>query len=170
MDAIIAQWKPQVLLILRMCLDNPATTFQLWTTGALAFLACWWALHRLAITLDLSNLSGGTLILAVVMGLGVTVLAMTGAKMYLTQYFKYIGPMWSLTAVAALAGLLIVAPLLSTSTTRNYFGSLVAWWLSLVAAAAMVMLVSAAFDMVGSGKQSFDRGKSHNRDVEQLLK
>ena len=170
MDAIIAQWKPQVLNMLRFCLDNPSNNLQLWVTGVLAFLACWWALQRLSNALDLSNLNGGTLLLAVVMGLGITLLAMTGAKMYLSEHFKHLGPTWSLTVVAAVAGLLLVAPLLTVSTTRNYFGSLLAWLVSLAATAAMVLLVSTAFDMVGSGKKSFDRGKSHNRDVEQLLK
>jgi hypothetical protein len=162
--------KKAALDIVNMALNSPANDMERWVVALVAVSLFVWLFSRLCDRLELPNLSGMQGMIVPVLGLAVLIAATAAAKVYLYAEFKSLGPMLFVVATAAVASAVLIVPLINLYTGGNYMGTLTSWIVSLAAAVGLVLLVSAGFDAVRSGKTSFDRGEARNFETMQFMK
>jgi len=161
------EWINGAQRVVDMLLGHPGSMFEYGLLAGLSALAIFILLGKVGNLLGIRN-TGASYSLAVgVAGVLVMVLAMVAVEMYLPDIAPK-GSSWPLLAAGVAVAVAVVAPLICALQRARYGAALLTWVLSVAAAAAVIFLVSAAFDALRSGGRDAKRSTDWKNEVEKF--
>ena len=161
------EWISGAQRMFDMLLGHPGSRFEYGLLAGLSALTIFVLLGKVGGLLGIRN-TGASYSLAVgVAGVLVMVLAMVAVGLYLPDIAPR-GSWWPLPAAGVVVAVAVVAPLMCVLQRARYGAALLTWVLSLAAAAAVIFLVSAAFDALRSGGRDAQRSTDWKNEVEKF--
>lgn len=163
------KWVDSLDQVFVMLLGNPGSGAEKATVIVAALLAMFWVLAKAGAAFGIPNT--GIFYSLVTGGLGIAfmVVAMAAAKLYLPLWSQPEARIWILASAGALVSLVLVVPLMCAFQRAGYLAALPTWLLGLGAAAGIILLVGASFDLVVSGARDAGKGAAHKADIERVL-
>ena len=119
---------------------------------------------------DMPNTGPGYTALAVLFGLGFLLAGMLLGRLFLLPHVPAAAQGWALYGTGLAATVLVAVPLMANVQKCGYLSALIAWGLSLLAAALVAFVIGAAFDAFASGGRDVEKMKSRRQETEQFLK
>lgn len=163
------RWMAELDQLLRLVLGKPSSVLEQGAIVVVAALALLWVLSRAGSAFGMSNTSVFHGVVAGVVGVAVVLAAMTAARVYAPADAGSAAVIWIMIGAGLAASVVVVVPFMCFLQKSGYFPSLLTWLVSVGAAAAMVVLVGAAFDLVSSGEKSADKTRERRDTIENMM-
>lgn len=164
-----SDWARAAADIIRVLAGNPAGRVELYVTLAAGWLALVLVLSAAGKALGLAQSGRALSAIAATLGMGLVIVGMVAARLYLPQWNQVGFRLWILVASGVLVSLIVVVPLIAWLQKGGYVGALFAWILAILAAGLVIVLVGAIFESIAAGSRSAERGKLHRQQVERAL-
>lgn len=164
------RWMSDLQQMLNLLLGTPTSELQRWVTLALALLVMLWALGKAGSAFGIPNTGPHYSLFSALLGVALSLVVMVAAKLYLPGAWN--DPKLRLLILAGgpvLVSLVVVVPLMCAVQKTGYIEALFTWALSVGAAALIILLVGAVFDMVASGGRDAEKSLRHKQDMEKFL-
>jgi hypothetical protein len=164
-------WSDAALAVLKLATGNPGSSLQLIVLVAVSLVVFAVMLKIAAQTMRMPLTDIGHSLQATVVGGALVLAAAVLSKVKLAPILpagalRDLAPLWG-----AIVGILVfVAPLVCAFYRGNYFQSLAATVLSLIAASVAVFLVQAWFGAAATGEKKTEGLRRHKTDVEKFMR
>ena len=162
------QWIENLQAILQIVLGNPGTTVEKWVLLGGAFVMMWAVVSKAGSLLGINNTRPAQTLIVTVLGIFLSLAALTAAQMYLPAWNNPEYRLWILIGVPLAVTLFLVAPFMGLFQKANYIAAVMTWALALAGAALVILLVGAMFGSFASGSRDADKEKAHKEEIEQI--
>ncbi len=160
----LERWMQGLQVTLDMTLKYPDTPAEGWVLSMAALLACAIILRITASACGLGRPTFVRSFIVSAVGLALILLGMTAINLVHAA-----AGVWVLTATVIGISLILIIPMLSFLLKGNYIVAFFAWLISMGAVAAVIVLLSAGFNVVTAGIQDAGKARQHKHDQEQIL-
>ena len=162
------EWMANLKSILQLVLGNPGSPLEMWVLLGLSSLMMWAVVSKAGNLLGILNTRPAQTFVVTVVGILLSLGALTAAQMYLPAWNNPEYRLWILVGVPLVVSILVIAPFMGLFQKANYIAALGSWVLAVAGAAIVVLLVGALFDSFASGSQDAEKGKAHKEELEQI--
>jgi hypothetical protein len=166
----MTQWIENLQAILQLVLGNPGTPVEMWTLLGLSFLMMWGIFGKAGSLLGISNTRPAQTLIVTLLGVALSLAALTAAQMYLPAWNNPEYKLWILIGIPVVVAVVLVAPFMGLFQKANYGAALVTCVLAVAGAALVVLLVGAMFDSFFSGSRDAEKGRAHKQELEEIQK
>lgn len=164
----MSQWIDNLQAILQLVLRKPDSSLEMWVLIGLSFLMMWAIVSKAGSLLGIPNTRPAQTLIVTVIGIVLSLAALTAAQMYLPAWNNPACKLWIFMGVPLAVAILLIAPFMGLFQKARYGAALGTWVLAVAGAAVVVLLVGALFDSFASGSQNADREKAHKEEIEQI--
>ena len=164
------QWIENLQAILQLVLGNPGSDIEKWVLLGSSFLIMWIIVSKAGSLLGINNTRPAQTFLVTLLGVIVSLAALTAAQMYLPAWSNPEYRLWILIGVPLAITILLVAPFMGLFQKASYITAVITWVLAVAGAALVILLVGAMFDSFVSGSRDAEKGKAHKQELEEIQK
>lgn len=158
------RWFQVFLTVVDSLLKHPGTLLEKWVLvipGCLFFL---WVYTRTGSAFGTPHCGGFRGILTAMLGLTLVLAAVTAVNLYLPGAAR-----WMLISAPVIVALVIVLPLTCLIQRAGFMAAFMTWVISIAALAALILMISAAFDAFSSGREQAEKSRIHKQEIEQFI-
>lgn len=158
------QWIQELVKVVDILLKHPGTPLEQWSlivSGCLFFL---WVYARTGSAFGTPHSGGFRGVFSAALGVALVLAAMTAVSLYFPK-----AGLWLWVGAPVIVSLMVVMPLVCLIQRAGFMAAFMTWLISVAALAALVLLISAGFDAVSSGRKQAEKSKVHKQEVEQLI-
>ena len=166
----MTQWIENLQAILQLMLGSPGSALEMWVLLGLSFLMMWAIVGKAGSLLGIINTRPAQTLIVTILGVLLSLAALTAAQMYLPAWNNPEYKLWILIGVPLVVALVLIAPFMGLFQKANYMAAVVTWVLAVAGAALVILLVGALFDSFVSGSRDAEKGKAHKQELEEIQK
>jgi hypothetical protein len=164
------QWIENLQDILQLVLGNPGSDIEKWVLLGVSFVMMWVIVGKAGSLLGINNTRPAQTLVVTLLGVLLSLAALTAAQMYLPAWNSPEYKLWILIGVPLAVAILLVAPFMGLFQKANYITAVITWVLAVAGAALVILLVGAMFDSFASGNRDAEKGKAHKQELEEIQK
>jgi hypothetical protein len=164
------RWINNLDQMLNLVLGGPQSNIERWVVMVLAAIAMLLVLGKATNAFGIPNTGPHYTLFTALIGVVLCLVVMVAAKLYLPKIWGDAQLRLAiLVGGPVLVSMLIIAPLMSVLQKGGYIAALFSWAVSVGAAALIIVLVGAVFDMVASGGKDAEKTLQYKQDMERFL-
>jgi len=162
------QWIENLQAILQLALGSPGSTIEMWVLLVVSFAMMWAVVGKVGTLLGINNTRPAQTLIVTLLGVLLSLAALTAAQMYLPAWNNPEYKLWILIGVPLAVALLLIAPFMGLFQKANYMTAVITWVLAVAGAALVVLLVGAMFDSFVSGSRDAEKEKVRKQEFDQI--
>ena len=159
----------QFMDVLDTLLLQPGTDAQFWTAAIGSFLMLAWVFGRTGERMDVPNVEGFSGLVAAALATAVMLAGMTATSLFVLPFLKIPLNLAVVLVSMALASVALVVPAIVFWTQSRYANTLATWFIALLCGLMIIFAVDMGFRAANGGQKQFQRGREHNRAVQDVI-
>ncbi|HEY8241457.1 MAG TPA: hypothetical protein VIH35_08420 [Kiritimatiellia bacterium] len=166
---ILRQWQGALYDVLFMLTGKPESTMSFTIYILVSYLCCRWAFIRVVHTMNMNDLGVVRFHLSTLLGLTAILAPMVALKIYMPDRYDSPDQLMYLLAIVGGGSIVLSVPLINAMLKENYFKTLMAWGVSLLAIVVTVVVLNMIAGGVESGKAAYKKGYERNEETSKVI-
>lgn len=159
----------QFMEVVHYLLFQPVNDGQFWTAAGVGFVMLAWVFGRTGERMDVPNVEGFAGLVASALATVVMLAGSTAIAVFVLPFLKIPLNLIVVLVSMALSSVVLVVPAIMFWTQSRYTNTLVTWFIALLCGLMIVFAVDMGFRAANGGKKQFERGREHNRAVQDVI-
>jgi hypothetical protein len=169
-NAILQDWQKALIDVLNMLLHSPNSNLAFWLFLLVTYMSGRWAFMKVAQTMNLNDLGMMRFHVAIMTGYAAILLPLAGAQIYRPEWLTGPDQLLYLLGITGAASLVLSVPIINGMMKDNFFKTLMAWGVSLVAVAGAIVVLGLLSDAFFSGVSAYKKGYERNEETKKVVK
>jgi len=166
---MIDQWVSALGDVVNMLLGTPGSDVEKYVIAGVTFLVMVLVLARAGTAFGIANADVFHSLMTTLLGVLLIVISIAAAKIYCPEWSNPNWHIWVIVGSAVLVSVFIVVPLMCLFQKTGFIPALLTWLIGVGAAAAIIVMVGAGFDMASAGQREAGKEQQHKSEMNDFL-